>query len=105
MNQNSNAINTIAEQVVNVVKVMIDDAKYNKTVKGVVQSCLGNNCYTVMIAGEIYSITSNIALNIGDIVSVVVCNNDYSNLMVYSPMNNIVQNNTSVTFEDKFLIL
>ena len=89
---NNNAINTIADQIITVTKQMIKEAPFNREIKTTILAYLGNNKYLISIDGEEYAAVSENARNIGDIVSVTICNNNFDNLMIRS---SVTQTNES----------
>lgn len=85
--ENQEAIKTLAHEICEVAKTIIDNAKFDKTVKGRIVSSLGNNKYSVMINNVEYeALYNDNNLSINDIVYVTIVQNDYSNLIIRLPL-------------------
>ena len=87
-NENSEAIKILAQEMKKVAQTIVDEAKFDKTIKAKVTAKLGgkeNNKYLVLINGQEMECTSYNTLSVGDICYVTVVQNDYSNLFISSP--------------------
>lgn len=87
-NENSEAIKILAQEMKKVAQTIVDNAKFDKTLKAKVTAKLGgkeNNKYLVLINGQEMECTSYNNLSVGDICYVTVVQNDYSNLFISSP--------------------
>ena len=101
---NNQAISILADQVISTTKQMIKEAPFDRTVKTKILAYLGANRYLIKIDGCEYSAVSENVRNIGDVVFVTICNNDYNNIIIQS---NITKTNQSSewTLETKQLTL
>lgn len=87
MSLENDAVKILAHEIKRVTKTMIDNAKFDKTVKGRIRSYLGNNRYSVMINNVEYeALYSNNNLSVNDIVYVTIVQNDYNNLIIRLPI-------------------
>ena len=87
-NENLEAIKILAQEMKKVAQTVVDNAKFDKTIKAKVTAILGgkeNNKYLVLINGQELECTSYNTLSVGDICYVTVVQNDYSNLFISSP--------------------
>lgn len=80
----------VAEETKHQVKQIIQNAKFDRTVKGRVIDDLGKGKYTVEIDGRKYTSSAEHALVVGDLVYVTVISNNYNNLLA----RNIYKGNT-----------
>lgn len=83
----TDAVKILAQEIKKVAKIMIDNAKFDKTVKGRIVSSLGNNQYSVMINNAEYkALYINNNLHVNDIVYITIVQNDYNNLIIRLPI-------------------
>ena len=91
MSLENQAVTILAQEMKKVAKTMIDNASFDKTVKGRITAFLGgknNNKYLVMINNTEYeAISYNTNLSVNDIVFVTIVQNDYNNLLINVPVN------------------
>ena len=87
MSLENDAVRILAHEMKKVAQTIIDNAKFDKTVKGRVISSLGNNKYSVMINNVEYeALYNNNSLSQNDIVYVTIVQNDYNNLIIRLPV-------------------
>ena len=82
------AVQILAQEMKKVAQSVVDNAKFDKTIKAKVTAKLGgkeNNKYLVLINGQEMECTSYNNLSVGDVCYVTVVQNDYSNLFISSP--------------------
>lgn len=85
---NQDAVKILAHEMKKVAQTIIDNAKFDRTVKGRIVSSLGNNRYSVMINNVEYeALYNNNTLSKNDIVYVTIVQNDYNNLIIRLPLN------------------
>ena len=83
------AVKILAQEMKKVAKAVIDNAKFDKTVKGRIVSSLGNNKYYVAINNATYlALYHDNSLAIDDIVYVTIVQNDYNNMIIRLPIYN-----------------
>lgn len=88
MSIENEAVKILAQEMKKVAKTIIDNAKFDRTVKGRIVSSLGNNRYSVMINNVEYkALYDNNNLSVNDIVYVTIVQNDYNNLIIRLPLN------------------
>lgn len=88
MDLENEAVKILSKEMVKVAQSVVDNAKFDKTIKAKVTAKLGgkeNNKYLVLINGQEMECTSYNNLSVGDICYVTVVQNDYSNLFISSP--------------------
>ena len=88
-NENSEAIKILAHEMKKVTQTVVDNAKFDKTIKAKVTARLGgkeNNKYLVLINGQEYIARSYMDLSIGDICYVTIIQNDYNNMLINMPV-------------------
>lgn len=73
---------TLASDIVNPIKSLINRAKFNTTTKGRVTAVLGGGNYEVLINGKVYAVKSRFSHAVNDVVVVIRCNNSWSDLYV-----------------------
>lgn len=87
MNNNLDAIKTIATEIKNCVDTFIKNASYDRTVKGRIVSHLGGKYYTVQICNDTYKAYSpSFTYKENDIVYVKIAENNYNNLIIEYPV-------------------
>ena len=87
MSLENDAVKILAHEIKKVAQTMIDNAKFDKTVKGRITSYLGHNKYSVMINNVEYeALYGNDDLSINEIVYVTIVQNDYNNLIIRLPL-------------------
>ena len=86
MNQikNQEAINALLEGIDYLIEQKIENSSFARIKNGKVLQALGDNIYSVSIENKNYNIPSIGAhtINIGDVVKVVIAQNDYSNMFI-----------------------
>ena len=88
MNNNSDAIKTIAAEIKRCVDTIIKNASYDRTVKGMIVNYLGGKLYEVQICGEKYKAYSPMfTCAVNDIVYIKIAENNYNNLIIEYPIN------------------
>ena len=91
--ENQEAIKILAQEMKKVAQTIIDNAKFDRTVKARIISSLGNNKYSVMINNAEYeALYHDNSLSVNDIVYVTIVQNDYNNLIIRLPINKTSQN-------------
>lgn len=65
-----------------IVKANLAKENMNRIVKGIITESLGSDKYNALIDKKIYTIKSHYKHNINDIVRVIVCNGDMSEMYV-----------------------
>ena len=91
--ENQEAIKILAQEMKKVAQTIIDNAKFDRTVKARIISYLGNNKYFVMINNAEYeALYHDNSLSVNDIVYVTIVQNDYNNLIIRLPINKTSQN-------------
>ena len=87
MSLENDAVKILAHEIKKIAQTIIDNAKFDKTVKGRIVSSLGNNKYSVMINNVEYeALYDNNNLSLNDIVYVTIVQNDYNNLIIRLPL-------------------
>jgi len=78
MDANSQAINTLANQIIKSISTGIESAPFDKTKSGIVTGVLGGGKYSVKINGTVFTVPSCIPANfsINDNVNVLFKQND-----------------------------
>ena len=82
MNDDDVAISKIVKGIVKAITHKIETANFNKGLTGRVISNLGDNKYSVMINGNIYTAKSRFTLDEGQVVKLIKWNNRYDELYV-----------------------
>ena len=91
--ENQEAIKILAQEMKKVAQTVVDNAKFDRTVKGRVIAYSGENRYQVQLNdGQKYQATSFNAYNINEIVYIKIASNDYSNLIIESPITRTNEN-------------
>ena len=88
-NENSEAIKILAQEMKKVAQTVVDNSKFDRTIKAKVTARLGgkeNNKYLVLINGQEYIARSYMDLSIGDICYVTIIQNDYNNILINMPV-------------------
>jgi len=86
-NENTEAIQILAHEMKNVAQTVVDNAKFDRTVKArVIAKVNMNNKYLVLINGQEYVARSYMDLSIGDICYVTIIQNDYNNIIINMPV-------------------
>lgn len=84
---NTQAIQVLVKEVNNMIDCKLQNAKFDRTVKGRIIAYSGGNRYQVQLNdGQKYQATSFNAYNINEIVYIKIAGNDYSNLIIESPI-------------------
>ena len=84
---NTQAIQVLVKEVNNMIDCKLQNAKFDRTVKGRIIAYSGGNRYQVQLNdGQKYQATSFNAYNINAIVYIKIAGNDYSNLIIESPI-------------------
>lgn len=100
MSLENEAVQILAQEMKKVAQSVIDNAKFDKTIKAKVTAKLGgkeNNKYLVLINGQEYVAKSYMDLSIGDICYVTIIQNDYNNIIINMPI--VETNNEYSDFE------
>ena len=79
-------------------KTLLNRAKFDKTFKAKIVSNLGNNKYQILYKGENYTVTSNMSLNIDQMVFVCAPQNNWSELFVVQTSGGGNNNNNSLPY-------
>lgn len=83
MSIENEAINVMAKEFKNLIKIMIDRASFDRTKKGRIISKLDDNYYEVQLGGETYKAYSPTSTyNENDIVYVKIAENNYNNILI-----------------------
>lgn len=82
MSQVREAIQSLQEGILLAVKKYIENAKYDKTVRGRIVAILPNNTYSVLINGETYNIKATSVYSLNEIVNVMIPQNKYSDMFI-----------------------
>ena len=82
MSIESEAINIMAKEFKNLIKIMIDRATFDRTKRGRIVSKLENNYYNVQLGNEVYKAYSTSTYNENDIVYVKIAENNYNNMLI-----------------------
>ena len=83
MNKNSEAIQTIATEIKRCVDAIVNNASYDRTVKGRIISHLDGKYYNVQLCNDIYKAYSpSFTYKENDIVYVKIAENNYNNLII-----------------------
>lgn len=85
--ENTQAIQILAKEMSNMIDYKLQNASFDKTVKGRVIAYSGGNRYQVQLNdGQKYQATSFNAYNINEVVYIKIASNDYNNLIIESPI-------------------
>lgn len=102
---NTQAIQVLVKEVNNMIDYKLQNAKFDRTVKGRIIAYSGGNRYQVQLNdGQKYQATSFNAYNINEIVYVKIAGNDYNNLIIESPITR-TNESSSWTLETKPLTI
>lgn len=82
MKSNKDAVEILVRENIKLMKKGIDSAKVNRTVYGRILESLGDNKYKIMVNGGEYTVRSHWTHKKNDVVTVIVCNNDWGKLYV-----------------------
>ena len=92
MSLENEAVKIMAKEIKKVTESVMNNAKFDKTIKAKVTAKINNNNkYLVLINGQEYVAKSYMNLSIGDICYVTIVQNDYNNIIINMP---IVETNT-----------
>lgn len=81
------AIDIMAKEIINLIRTMIDKAKFDRTKKGRIISHLDGKYYNVLIGSETYKAFSpTLSYEVNDIVYVKIAENNYNNLIIECPV-------------------
>lgn len=78
------ALQQLQEGILLAVNKSIDNAKYDKTIRGRITKILNNNMYEVMINGSIYNIKSRLSHEVNDVVYILIPQNNYNDMFILS---------------------
>lgn len=84
--ENQEAVKILAQEMKKVSEAVINNAKFDKTLKARVTTKVSTNKYLVQINGQEYTALSNGDLTVGSIYYVTVIQNDYNNLVINVPI-------------------
>ena len=87
MSVENEALTTLSKEIIKVIKLIIDNAKFDKTKKGVIVSHINGKYYQVQLDGQIYKAYSpSFSYEANDIVYVKIAENNYNNLIIEYPI-------------------
>ena len=83
MNIENEAIGVMAKEFIKTIKMMVNNASFDRTKKGRIVSYLGEKYYKVQLDNETYKAYSpTFTYNENDIVYVKIAENNYNNLII-----------------------
>lgn len=84
MDKVQNAFNELKKGIIGYVKMMVDEASYDKIVTGVINSVNGNKCTVTINQIEYTNIPklSNVTVTTNDVVKIMIPQNNYSNMFI-----------------------
>ena len=87
MSLENEAVQILAQEMKKVTESIVNNAKFDKTIKAKVTAKVNNNNkYLVLINGQEYVAKSYMDLSIGDICYVTIIQNDYNNIIINMPI-------------------
>lgn len=86
MSLENEAVQILAQEMKKVTESIVNNAKFDRTIKAKVTAKVTNNKYLVLINGQEYIAKSYIDISIGDICYVTIVQNDYNNLIINIPV-------------------
>lgn len=82
-NIENEAITVMVKEIIKAVKMMVNNAPFDRTKKGRIVSNLGDKYYEVQLDGQTYKAYSHtFTYNENDIVYVKIAENNYNNLII-----------------------
>lgn len=84
--ENQEAVQILAQEIRKITESIVNNAKFDRTIKAKVIAKVNNNKYLVLINGQEYVAKSYMNLSIGDICYVTIIQNDYNNIIINMPI-------------------